>query len=522
MNRLSLSIKLGIVVAVALSGCLVVSLAGVGAILTQKRVLDQVVNTVAKQQAAAGTLVSLTNAIQNQERALILATDYNDRQEASDLLEKEEDTLRTTIKNYQAVATGAETDALTSMVKILDEWHPASMDLRFFAAAGQRDQAAAIALGKSKKLLGQVATLATALSDAGAKAMDASVHSATRTTWIALGVVGAVAGLAVVLASVLAVGLLRGLGRSLTTVASDLDASSTQTLSASRQVSASSQSLAKDANDQAMNLQRVTMTLEDIQSQAERNAEKAGQAEQLANKARSNAHEGTEAMVQMAEAIVSIKEAADHTARIVKTIDEIAFQTNLLALNAAVEAARAGEAGRGFAVVAEEVRNLATRSATAAKDTSSLIENSQHRAGQGVSATERVKALLETIRTAVDETHTLIEGVSETSLDQRQAVLTISEAVNEMDRVTHSSAASAEETAASAEELSAQADSMRQIVSELHHIVRGNKNGAGRKALSSTDALSRLTADDDLRTGQRPADALRLPENPSAPRAGRA
>ncbi|MFI5400983.1 MAG: methyl-accepting chemotaxis protein, partial [SAR324 cluster bacterium] len=211
----------------------------------------------------------------------------------------------------------------------------------------------------------------------------------------------------------------------------------------------------------------------DIQKQAEQNAENAGRAEQLANKARTHAHEGTAAMVQMAEAIGAMKESADRTARIVKTIDEIAFQTNLLALNAAVEAARAGDAGRGFAVVAEEVRNLATRSATAAKDTGSLIENSQQRAGQGVSATERVKGLLEAIRAAVEEAHVLIDGVSQTSQDQRRGVNAISEAFGQMDEVTQSAAASAEETAASAEELSAQADSMRAIVNRLHRIVRG-------------------------------------------------
>ncbi|MFI5399870.1 MAG: methyl-accepting chemotaxis protein [SAR324 cluster bacterium] len=509
MGRMGVSFKLGFVVAVALSGCLVVSLAGLGGMVTQKRVLDEVVNTVAKQRYFAGTLVSLANALQNNERALILASDYNDRQEASDVLETDEATMRKTIQDYQAIAKGDEGDALTRMAKILDDWRGVSMDLRFFAAAGQREQASQLALGKSKQFLRQVETLAVGLSDRSGKAMEQSVRGAARTTWIALGIVGGVAVLAVVLASLLAVVLLRGLGQSMTGVAGDLDAASSQTQNASRQVSAASQSLAKGANEQATHLQQVTLSLEDIQKQSEQIADKAGRAEQLANKARTHAHEGTTAMVQMAEAIGAIKESADRTARIVKTIDEIAFQTNLLALNAAVEAARAGDAGRGFAVVAEEVRNLATRSATAAKDTSSLIENSQQRAGQGVSATERVKGLLEAIRAAVEEAHVLIDSVSQTSQDQRHGVNAISEAFGQMDEVTQSAAANAEETAASAEELSAQADSMRAIVDQLHRIVRGGKERRKHPRVPGSSIPAGLPA-----PGARAAEPVELASDP--------
>ena len=510
MSRLGVSFKLGFVVAVALAGCLVVSVAGIGGIYTQKRVLDQVVTTATKQRYFAATLVTLANQLQNQERAVILAIDYNDRQEASDLLESYEDTMRKTIKTYQAAAEAGEQDALAQMVKLLDDWHSVSMELRFDAAAGQKDQATGLALGKSRKALDQVAKLATGLSDRSGTLMSGAVTAATRTTWIALGLLGGVAVLVIAGAGVLAATLLKGLGRSLTAVAGDLDAASAQTQNASRQVSASSQSLAVGANDQAMHLQRVTMTLEGIQKQAEQNADKAGRAEQLANTARTNAHEGTAAMEQMAEAIGAMKDAADHTARIIKTIDEIAFQTNLLALNAAVEAARAGEAGRGFAVVAEEVRNLATRSATAAKDTSSLIENSQQRAGQGVSATDRVKGLLEAIRGNIEEAHVLIEGVSKTSQDQRKGVSSIAEAVEAMDQVTHSAAASAEETAAASEELSAQADSMREIVSKLHLLVRGGKDGTDYMRLAGAKPLAALPGEGE---GTSPFEQEKLPAN---------
>ncbi|HUJ75214.1 MAG TPA: methyl-accepting chemotaxis protein, partial [bacterium] len=182
-------------------------------------------------------------------------------------------------------------------------------------------------------------------------------------------------------------------------------------------------------------------------------------------------------MERMSAAIASIKEAADKTAKIIKTIDEIAFQTNLLALNAAVEAARAGDAGRGFAVVAEEVRNLAIRSAEAAKDTSALIEDSQERAGQGVTVSGEVGKLLSDVRGAVESVNGLLGEVTAASKEQNKGIAQINLAVGQMDTVVQASAANAEETAAASEELSAQAESLAQIVSSLKQIVLGGGNG---------------------------------------------
>jgi methyl-accepting chemotaxis protein len=187
----------------------------------------------------------------------------------------------------------------------------------------------------------------------------------------------------------------------------------------------------------------------------------------------------------MARRIGAIKESSDRTARIIKTIDEIAFQTNLLALNAAVEAARAGNAGRGFAVVAEEVRSLALRSAQAAKDTSSMIEESQHRAEQGVSASREVQELLQRIRGNVEEAGTMVREVAAASREQSRGVEQITQAVSQMDQVTQSNAASAEENAAASEELSAQATSLRDTVRTLSTLVMGRNGPSGQRALAA-------------------------------------
>jgi cell pole-organizing protein PopZ len=174
-----------------------------------------------------------------------------------------------------------------------------------------------------------------------------------------------------------------------------------------------------------------------------------------------------EAMTRMGDAITRIKSSSDQTAKIIKTIDEIAFQTNLLALNAAVEAARAGDAGKGFAVVAEEVRNLAQRSAEAAKNTAALIEESQQNANNGVSVSNEVAGILSGIVESVQKLSQLIGEVSAASDEQSKGIEQIGTAVTEMDKLTQSNAANAEESASASEELAAQAKELGEMVQIL-------------------------------------------------------
>jgi methyl-accepting chemotaxis protein len=196
----------------------------------------------------------------------------------------------------------------------------------------------------------------------------------------------------------------------------------------------------------------------------------------VAKEAAALAGTGVESMKRMTEAIDKIKASASETAKIIKTIDEIAFQTNLLALNAAVEAARAGEAGKGFAVVAEEVRNLARRSAEAAKTTADLIEGSQRNADAGVGVTAEVAKNLAGIKENAGKVATLIAEIAAASKEQSQGIDQVNTAVSEMDKVVQQNAANAEESASASEELSGQAEELTSMVGELTSIVTGTTN----------------------------------------------
>ncbi|MDX1953493.1 MAG: methyl-accepting chemotaxis protein [Verrucomicrobiota bacterium] len=281
----------------------------------------------------------------------------------------------------------------------------------------------------------------------------------------------------VLLALLIAIGvaftIIRSTSKLLTSVSEALNDGSEQVASAATQVSASSQSLAEGASEQAASLEETSASLEEMSSMTKRNAENAESAKDLANQTRAAADTGFSDMKEMTCAMAAIKSSSDNIAKIIKTIDEIAFQTNILALNAAVEAARAGEAGMGFAVVADEVRNLAQRSAQAARETAEKIEDSIRKSEQGVQISSKVARSLEEIVLKAHTVDELVGQIASASREQSQGIQQVSIAVTQMDKVTQSNAANAEESASASEELNAQAVMLKEAVDDLMNLVSG-------------------------------------------------
>jgi len=264
-----------------------------------------------------------------------------------------------------------------------------------------------------------------------------------------------------------------------------LSGASSQVELAADQVASSSHSLAQGSNQQAASIEETSASIEELTAMTLQNAENARQANEKAEEAFAAAERGSDAMQRMSGSMRNIKTSADQTAKILKTINEIAFQTNLLALNAAVEAARAGEAGRSFAVVAEEVRNLAHRSAEAAQSTAELIEEAQQYASSGVAAMEETSGRLIEILDRIEQAKQFNSEVSMASREQAEGIGQISSAIVQMETVTQGNAAHSEESASASQELSTQAHKLNTMIEELSSIIQGSQSLRNRSSIRS-------------------------------------
>jgi len=328
--------------------------------------------------------------------------------------------------------------------------------------------------------------IAAAMSHRAEALADAAKAEANQT---AIALMAIAAGLGTLLAFFIT----RSITKPVNRIIEGLGSGAEQVTSAAGQVSSSSQSLAQGSAEQAAAIEEASSSMEEMASMTKQNAGNAQQANGLMTEAKDTVAKGQDAMGRLSAAINEIKKSSDETAKIVKTIDEIAFQTNLLALNAAVEAARAGEAGKGFAVVAEEVRNLAQRAGEAARNTSTLIQQSVANADQGVDVSTETTQAFDEIKDSAEKVSNLVGEIAAASNEQASGIDQVTTSVGQMDSVTQQNAANAEESASAAEEMSAQAEELNRMVQDLEGLVKGSANtrvGAKTEAVSEAAPAS--------------------------------
>jgi hypothetical protein len=269
--------------------------------------------------------------------------------------------------------------------------------------------------------------------------------------------------------------IVQGVVHLLSAAVEELRQGADQVANAATQISSSAQGLAQGASEQAASLQETTTTSQKVNAMTRQNAENSRKAAELMSATSHEVDGANQKLAEMVHSMADINASSDKISKIIKVIDDIAFQTNILALNAAVEAARAGEAGMGFAVVADEVRNLAQRCAQAARDTSSLIQESIGKSQEGTRRLTGVETAIHSITQNAAQAKVLVDNVSEGSQRQAQQLEQITSSIGEVEVVTQRSAASAEQSAAASQQLNAQAYTMNDIVTRLAALIGGRE-----------------------------------------------
>jgi methyl-accepting chemotaxis protein len=287
---------------------------------------------------------------------------------------------------------------------------------------------------------------------------------------------------------VIVVVIVRGINGSLLATATSLSDGAAQIAAAASQVSSSSQSLAQGATEAAAAIEETSASTEEINSMARRSTDSSRATAALVSDSQQRVELANQNLEDMVVAMNDLTESSGKISKIIRVIDEIAFQTNILALNAAVEAARAGEAGMGFAVVAEEVRNLAQRSAQAAKDTASLIEESISKTSSSKDKVDQVAVTMRAITEESGRIKVLIDGVSQGSEEQSRGIEQIGRAITQIEKTTQNAAANSEESAAAAEELSAQSETLREIIAQLRRMVTADASSQPNATRTATGA----------------------------------
>ncbi len=483
LNKMRLSVRLGLSFAVLLVLMVVIIAVVFFNMNSMQGRLNKIVDENVMKQNLCQSMSENIYIVSNSMQRMLLTTDQAAIQEENKKIEEARSKYDSEWSQLEKIPTNEKgTEIRANIEQAKEVSRPLNQKVTELALAGKNTEAVQVL---NKEAGPEVQKWLDALDEGiniqneNNEADAVNAKSAYVTTLVIIFTLG---GISVLLGIVIAVFMTRSITKPISQVVEGLTEGAQQVAAASNQLSATSQQLAEGNAEQASSIEETSSTLEESASMIQQNTENTKQATQLAAQTKAAADKGNGDMQEMMSSMNDIKKSSDQIARIIKVIDEIAFQTNILALNAAVEAARAGDAGMGFAVVAEEVRNLAQRSAQAAKDTASIIESNIELSEKGVDVTKKVAESLSEITLQAKKVNELMDEISVASQEQTQGIGQITKAIAQMEKVTQINASNSEESASAAEELSAQAENMKEIVQELISLVNG---GSEQKTVRS-------------------------------------
>jgi len=445
--------------------------------------LDAVVNVTTRKIELTDAVSTARSDMLAAQRGVIMFTfgkSPEGVEKAKRLFESAAGRWASLLSDIRPLLVTEEGQRLTNQLEAgLASWRSAFTEIEQLTASGNPDAAINIAVDKGVPIYDAAGRDSQRLQEQQKEMLEKGKQAAAdlkmMSRWIAFALIGLslCAGAAVLF-------VVRRTSRTLQKAATELAEGADQVASAATQVSGSSQSLAQGASEQAASLEETSSSSEEIASMARKNSENLRTAADLVSQSQQRFGVAEQALQQMVAAMGEITDSSQKVSKIIKVIDEIAFQTNILALNAAVEAARAGEAGMGFAVVADEVRNLAQRCARAAGDTTVLIEESVGKSNAGQAKVDLVAEEVRNLAQMAAKVNMLVDEVKLGSAEQSKGIEQVAQAVTQMERVTQTSAANAEESAAASQELSAQSKTLRAVAVQLTGLVGASKRGTAR------------------------------------------
>jgi methyl-accepting chemotaxis protein/methyl-accepting chemotaxis protein-1 (serine sensor receptor) len=444
-----------------------------------KQQLDRTARETARKLNLAQQIAQGAVTLDAEQRRLLLAglgADQDGQALARRVIRETVQTSKKLLSEMEGLNSG-DGRQLSDISASLEQWESSHVQVDQLIANGDASAAWDIARKTSGPLLERVRSSSASLVNDEEKAFAASVEEGdSKYSLMRLLLIGMLIVSATVAAFVAHV--VRSVIGTLKNITSDLADGANQVASAAVEVAGAAQGLSQGSSRQAASLEETSAAMVEMTSISRKNAEASHTVADMATEANGLIKTASGALTEMVASMNAIKESSDKVAKIIKTIDEIAFQTNILALNAAVEAARAGEAGMGFAVVADEVRSLAQRSAQAARDTAALIDESIARASDGQRRVGQVADAVSAVSTSAARIKTLVEEVRASSREQIEGIDQVTHAVSDMEKVTQSTAAGAQENAAVGEELSAQAESTMAAIRRLSSLIEGGEGMA--------------------------------------------